>query len=59
MTEFFSKSHIKEGNMQLFTSKDAKMQKLYQCLYKIPNQKIKLCTHFWITFTKVGNVLLT
>ena len=41
MTEFFSKSHIKEGNMQLFTSKDAKMQKLYQCLYKIPNQKIK------------------
>ena len=34
MTGFFSKSHIKEGNMQLYTLKDSRMHMLYQFQYE-------------------------
>ena len=54
----FSKSHIKEGNLQLITLKYYIMHRLYKFMQKIPTHNINGCTHFWITFTKVENILL-
>ena len=58
MTVLFKKSHIKEGNLHLITLKYSIIHMLYQFQYETIILRINLCTHLWITFTKVENILL-
>ena len=55
MIELSSRLHIKEGNQPSIILKDFIMHRHCQSQYETAILRTKLCTHFWIIFSKVEN----